>query len=147
MASPSIQISDNGRIMKVFWEVDTSGLHSSYTLYWDDNSGFASPTQLGGTFINSPDTTYSNKHIIYRFSRDTLGVSDNTGFYLRLTGALVAGGTDYSSVKYVPALNEDVPANNVARLFGYDPSTEIWRKVVVVKDSSSEGGNLQTDAV
>ena len=148
MAAPNIQISDNAGTMKVYWDLDTSSTYSGFKLYWSTASTMVGATQVGSTFINAGDSGNSSKHVTYRFTRP---VGDNTPFYMNLIGVLISTGADDvanpSATKYIPALNEDVPANDTAKLFGYDPVAGIWRKVVVIKDATSEGGNIQNDPV
>jgi len=148
MAAPNIQIHDNASTMKVYWNLDTSGTYSGFKLYWSAASNMADAAQLGSTLINAGDSGSSYRHVTYRFTRP---VGDNTPFYMNLIGVLAATGTDDaanpSATKYIPALNEDVPSNDITKLYGYDPVTGIWRKVVVIKDATSEGGNIQNDPV
>ena len=145
MAASNIQISDNSSNMRVFWEADTTGTYKGFKLYWATTSAFSTPNQIGGVLSNATDVTYSTKHVFYRFVRP---VTDNTGFYMKLVGVFAGSGADDSSnpsaIKYIPALNEDVPANNIAKLFAYDATAGIWRKVISVKDAGSEGGNIHT---
>jgi len=147
MAAPSVQIQINDTNVKVFWETDRSGLYSAFKLYYSADSGMAGEVAFPKTLINSPCLPYSDKHIVYSFIRQVVGVGE-AGFYLRVKGILAATGLEDAAnpgaIRYIPALSESIPLNTVSMLYGYDPTAGIWRKAVVEKDPVSEGGKLAT---
>jgi hypothetical protein len=145
MAAPSVQILVNDDLVKVFWEVDTEGVYSGFKLYYSNASTMAGEAAFAKTFINSPSSLYSSKHILFSFLKNSLGYG-TSGFYMRLKGILASTGAEdtvnVGPTKYIPALNEDVPMNDVSKLYGYDATAKIWRKAIVTKDPASEGGLL-----
>lgn len=148
MAPPSIQVSENADKMKIFWAVDENFTYSAFNIYWDSSSTMGGEAKFAGPIPNSGSEPYSSKHVIYRFLRQSLPVSSNTGFYVRLKGILSSTGLEDAinpgPTVYIKALNEVLPEKNIAMLYGYDEDSQIWRKVLVQKSAASEAGELDT---
>lgn len=131
MSAPSVQIKQNDEKVGVFWDLDLSGVYVGFKLYYDTASDMSGETAFSGTFLNSPNSMYSSKHVMYVFDRSTVGVGIDTGFYLRVKGVKADTTEEAGATRYVPSLDEIAGAENVSKLYGYDPTNGVWRRVVV----------------
>jgi len=131
MATPSVQIKTNDEKVEVFWELDTSGVYTGYKLYYDTSSDMSGEIAFSDTFLNSSNSFFSGKHIFYSFSRSTVGVGIDTGFYLRVKGVKADTSEEVGPTRYIPSRDEIAGAEDVSKLYGYDPTNGVWRRVVV----------------
>jgi hypothetical protein len=131
MAVPSVQIKQNDEKVEVFWEIDTEGLYPHFKLYYSAASNMAGEVAFSPTFLNSPSSKYSDKHIMYEFNRGDIGFDTSTGFYMRVKGVATGGGETAGPTRYIPALDEVAGMENVSKLYGYDTNAGVWRKVLV----------------
>lgn len=156
MAAPAVQVLINDEKIRIAWEVDTTGTYRSFNLYWDTDSAMAAEALLKSGLYNSPDTTYSEKHGVYDFTRASIGLGASNEFYIRLKGVLSSGVEDVANpgpTKIVPKLTDDRPENNMAQIQGYDYTKDLWKKVKVNDDGSLDvavtlsPGDIQIGAV
>lgn len=131
MGVPNVQIKQNDQKVEVFWETDISGVYPRFKLYYDTVVGMGGATAFSTVFSNYASSIYSDRHIFYTFNRSTVGVDVNTGFYLRLNGVKSGGGEDAGAIRYVPALDELAAMEDVSKLYGYDSTSGVWRRVAV----------------
>lgn len=146
MAAPSVELRINAGKISLQWDLDTSGTYAYYNLYWDTSSTMAGEAKFASNVPNRADGTYSNKQVIYDFNRSALPVTESTAFYVRSKGVSAAGVEDAanpSATKYIPAVNEVAPERQTV-MYGWDPTTNTWRPVMVQKDATSIAGKLDT---
>jgi hypothetical protein len=139
MAAPTIQISYNDSEIRVYWDFDSTGTYASYNLYWSVASDMAGEALIKGGIPNTPDFYYSNRHIFYKFKRETIGQTINSVFYMRLKGVNVLGVEDAvnpSAIEYVPSLPELSAQYKAVEIHGFDYTNNIWRKVKVTTDGT-----------
>jgi hypothetical protein len=131
MSVPNVQIKQNDDKVEVFWEVDYTNTYVRFKLYWSLASNMAGEAAFSGTLLNSPSARFSSKHIMYGFNRSQVGVGVNTGFYLRVKGVKSNGDEVNGATRYIPAIDEIAGAENVSKMYGYDPTLGVWRKITV----------------
>jgi hypothetical protein len=146
MAAPSIQISYNDSEIKIFWDFDPTTLYPAINLYWSSDPTMFGETLVVSYILNSPDATYSNRSVFYKFKREVIGLTNDSDFYLRLKGVLVNGLEDAANpgeTRYIPSLADQVSMLNSVQIQGYDYTNDIWRSVGVSTDGSmgSTGGS------
>jgi len=131
MSVPSVQIKVNDAKVEVFWELDTSGVYLRFKLYYDIASDMSGETAFSDIFLNTPNTIYSSKHVFYSFDRSEVTSDLNTGFYLRVKGVKADASEVAGATRYIPGLDELAGMENVSKLYGYDATNGVWRKVIV----------------
>lgn len=131
MAVPSVQIKTNDEKVEVFWELDSSGVYTRFKLYYDTSASMAGESAFSDTFLNSPNSRYSSKHVFYSFDRSEVGVGIDTGFYLRVKGIKADTSEEAGATRYIPARDEVAGAEDVSKLYGYDATNGVWRRVLV----------------
>ena len=126
MSVPSVQIKTNDNKVEVFWDLDVSGVYVRFKLYYGTDSGMAGETAFSDTFLNSSNTRYSNKHIFYTFDRSKVGVSRDSGFYLRVKGIKQDSSEVPGDTRYIPAAIITDSDEYQYKLHGYNPIDKSW---------------------
>ena len=136
MVGPNVQIGFNHEVVKIMWTSDKTGAYVSYNLYWDTSVGMGAESLLA-TVPNVVDTYYSKEHITYAFRRVSIGLTNDSEFYLRLKGVSVLGVIDTpGAVRLIPSLTAQREEYNATQMYGYDTSKGLWKRVKVNDDGS-----------
>lgn len=139
MAAPQIQISYNDMDIAVYWDFDPIGSYVAYNLYWSFSADMADETLLKGGITNTPDTNFSDSAILYKFSRVSIGTTENSVFYLRLKGinsSMVEDSANPGEIKRVCSLPEQLAQYHTSQAYGFDRATGVWRKLKVTNTGS-----------
>lgn len=139
MAAPQVQISYNDLDIAVYWDFDPIGSYVAYNLYWSFALDMAGETLLKGGIPNRPDTNFSTKAILYKFSRTSIGATENSVFYLRLKGidsSMAEDSANPGEVKRISSLPEQLAEYHTSQVYGYDRTNGIWRKIKVTNTGS-----------
>lgn len=134
MTAPAIHIGYNDSEIKVFWDFDSTGAYARFNLYWSVDSGMAGEALVASNIGNTPDGYYSSNSITYKFKRSTIGLTNESVFYMRLKGVSAAGVIDAANpgaIRYIPSLSEQLDQNKAVEIHGFDYTNKIWRKVKV----------------
>lgn len=132
MTAPSVQLSYNDSEVRIFWDFDSTGVYSTFNLYWSAAANMAGEAQIARYIPNNPDRYFSNKSIFYKFNRATLGLTVESSLYLRLKGVNASGVEDASNpgvIRYLPSLSEQISQNKAVEMHGFDYTNKIWRKL------------------
>lgn len=139
MAAPQVQISYNDLDIAVYWDYDPTGTYVAYNLYWSFALDMAGETLLKGGITNTPDTNFSNKAILYKFNRASIGATENSVFYLRLKGidsSMTEDSANPGEIKRICSLPEQLAQYHTSQAYGYDRNSNIWRKLKVTNSGS-----------
>jgi len=132
MAAQSVQIVYNDAEIRLMWDFDITGVFQRYNLYWSVDSGMAGEAAVMSNIPNTPGNIYSPKHVFVKFKRETIGLTNDSVFYVRIKGVNSLGVEDPGPIRYIPSLLEQIDHNNAAQIYGYDYTNKIWRRVKVL---------------
>ena len=134
MSAPSIHIGYNDSEIKIFWDFDSTGTYAMFNLYWSTDSGMAGEALVASNINNTPDGYYSSNSITFKFKRETLGLTTDDAFYMRLKGVSSAGVEDAANpglIKYIMSIPEKISQEKAVEIHGYDYTNKMWRKIKV----------------
>ena len=139
MAAPNIQMGFNDEVIKLMWDLDTTGAYGSFNLYWSLDSAMAGEAAVATGINNVADAYYSDKHVTYAFKRSDIGLTNDSEFYVRLKGVSPAGVEDVANpgaIRLIPSLSAQREEYNAMQMYGWDPTKQLWKRVKVNDDGS-----------
>jgi hypothetical protein len=110
MGVPNVQIRQNGEKVVVFWDLDQTSTFSRYKLYHSLSSDMSDESAFPRIILNSPNSSYSSKHVTFTFDRSEVGAGVDTGFYLRVKSVAYNNSEIAGEIRYVKSSAEETSA-------------------------------------
>jgi len=132
MAAPAVSLFYNDLRVKISWEVDRVSGYQSFNLYWSSAGDMSGEALIKGLIPNQGGSLYGKSLITYEFTRESLGLTSEDPFYLRIKGVDPLGVEDVANpgpTRLIVALSTKLEEFNSAQTYGFDYTNRIWRKV------------------
>lgn len=146
MAASKVQLWINAEKIRLMWDPNPATTYRTYNLYYSTNADMSGEATVATNIPNVAGSIYSNRHVMYEFTRASIGIGLNEEFYVRLKGVNPAGVEDAANpgpTKLIPALNAQREEYDATQVYGFDSEKGLWKKLSV-GDNGSLLGNKST---